>query len=164
MQVGAPNRANPEGSVLYRSAMNPKIQRNFEVFTPCDFIAAITQHIPDKSFQLVRYYGWYSNKMRGQREKRAAEEAKGAGLGVQVIDVSEHKLAPHRDEVSGAGPRRIPSAKWRELINPPSPRGYGGPSGRSDASSLVRRSFSVGGSAPSARRRCVSFHSLTTGR
>ena len=40
---------------------------NFEVFTPCDFIAAITQHIPDKSFQLVRYYGWYSNKMRGRR-------------------------------------------------------------------------------------------------
>ena len=27
----------------------------FEVFTPCDFIAAITQHIADKSFQLVRY-------------------------------------------------------------------------------------------------------------
>ncbi len=35
-------------------------------FTPCDFIAAISQHIPDKSFQLVRYYGLYSNKMRGQ--------------------------------------------------------------------------------------------------
>ena len=55
MQVSPPNRANPAGSVLYRSAMNPKIQRNFEVFSPCDFIGAITQHIPDKSFQLVRY-------------------------------------------------------------------------------------------------------------
>ena len=91
-------------SIIYRSAMNPKIQRNFEVFTPCDFIAAITQHIPDKSFQLVRYYGWYSNKMRGQRDKRAAEAAKAAGQTVQIIDVSGHK------------PRRIPSAKWRELI------------------------------------------------
>ena len=30
----------------------------------CDFIAAITQHIPDKRFQMARYYGWYSNKMR----------------------------------------------------------------------------------------------------
>jgi hypothetical protein len=104
MQVGAPNRANPEGSVLYRSALNPKIQRNFEVFSPCDFIAAITQHIPDKSFQLVRYYGWYSNKMRGQRDKRAAEEAEAAGRAVQIIEVPDHK------------PRRIPSAKWRELI------------------------------------------------
>ena len=42
--------------------------------------------------------------MRGQRDKRAAEEAKAAGQAVQIIDVSGHK------------PRRIPSAKWRELI------------------------------------------------
>lgn len=42
--------------------------------------------------------------MRGQRDKHAAEEAAAAGQGVQVINVSEHK------------PRRIPSAKWRELI------------------------------------------------
>ena len=43
--------------------------------------------------------------MRGQRDKRAAEETlAAAGKAVEVIDVSEHK------------PRRIPSAKWRELI------------------------------------------------
>jgi len=104
MQVTEPNRANPDGSIIYRSGLNPKIQRHFEVFTPCDFIAAITQHIPDKSFHLVRYYGWYSNKMRGQRDKHAAEEAAAAGQAVQIIDVSDHN------------PRRIPSPKWRELI------------------------------------------------
>lgn len=27
-------------------------------------LAAITQHIPEKGAQMVRYYGWYSNKMR----------------------------------------------------------------------------------------------------
>jgi hypothetical protein len=98
-------RPNSSGdSIIYRSGMNPRIGRNFEVFSPCDFIAAITQHIPDKSFQLVRYYGWYSNKMRGQRDKHAAEEAKAAGQAVEIIDVSDHK------------PRRIPSPKWRELI------------------------------------------------
>jgi hypothetical protein len=42
--------------------------------------------------------------MRGQRDKQAVEEAKAAGNAVQIIDVSEHM------------PRRIPSAKWRELI------------------------------------------------
>ncbi len=63
MQVGAPSRAHPDGSIIYRSGLNPKNQRNFEVFTPCDFIAAITQHIPGKSFQLVRYYGWYSSRV-----------------------------------------------------------------------------------------------------
>ena len=52
-------RPNGSGdSIIYRSGINPKIGRNFEVFSPCDFIARITQHIPDKSFQLVRYYGW----------------------------------------------------------------------------------------------------------
>jgi hypothetical protein len=56
-------------SILYRSGMNAKIKRNFQVFSACDFIAAITQHIPDKRFQMVRYYGWYSNKMRGQRSR-----------------------------------------------------------------------------------------------
>ena len=92
------------GSILYRSGMNKKIGRNFEVFTPCDFIAAITQHIPDKSFQLVRYYGWYSNKMRGRRAKQADEEVQTEGDAVEVIDISAHE------------PRRIPSKKSRKLI------------------------------------------------
>src|SRR5690606_15455567 len=99
MEFKPPNAVNKDGTVIYRSGMNPKIRRNFEIFTPCDFIAAITQHIPDKSFQLVRYYGWYSNKMLGQRKKRAEEEkaAEEVVEGVEVIDVSEHQ------------PRRIPS-------------------------------------------------------
>ena len=104
MEFKHPNRVNAEGAVIYRSGMNPKINRNFQIFTPCDFIAAITQHIPDKSFQLVRYYGWYSNKVRGQRNKRVKEGAEELGEGVVVIDVSEHK------------PGRMPSKKWRDLI------------------------------------------------
>jgi hypothetical protein len=56
---------SPGDIVIYRSRLNAKINRNFEVFTPTDFLAAITQHIPDKGAQMVRYYGWYSNKMRG---------------------------------------------------------------------------------------------------
>jgi hypothetical protein len=104
VRLTADREAQADGCVIYRSGMNPKIHRNFEIFAPCDFIAAITQHIPDKSFQLVRYIGWYSNKMRGQRRKHTAEEALATGKAVEVIDVSEHE------------PRRIPSAKWRELI------------------------------------------------
>ena len=51
----------------------------------------------------MRYYGWYSNKMRGQRLERTDAEA-GAAPGGDIIDVSAFK------------PRRIPSRKWRELI------------------------------------------------
>ena len=36
MQVNEPDRRGFDGSVMYRSAMNVKIQRNFEVFTPSD--------------------------------------------------------------------------------------------------------------------------------
>ncbi len=47
-----------------------KNKKNFEVYTAEEFIAAITHHIPEKSFQMVRYYGWYSNKSRGMRLKQ----------------------------------------------------------------------------------------------
>jgi hypothetical protein len=47
--------------------------------------------------------------MRGQRNKRAAANAQSVvGTALAVMDVSDYL------------PRRIPSAKWRELINPPS--------------------------------------------
>ena len=32
-----------------------KNKKNFQIYTPEEFIAAITQHIPGKSFQMVRY-------------------------------------------------------------------------------------------------------------
>lgn len=44
------------GKVVYRSKMSHGWNKgNFEVFEALEFIAAITQHIPEKSFQLVRY-------------------------------------------------------------------------------------------------------------
>ena len=61
--------------------------------------------IPNKGFQVVRYYGWYSNRARGDRAKKEArdgEEVNPAGL--EVIDVADYH------------PPRIPSKKWRELI------------------------------------------------
>jgi hypothetical protein len=46
------------GTVIYRSKMtHGKNRKNFQVFEADEFITAITQHIPEKSFQLVRYYG-----------------------------------------------------------------------------------------------------------
>jgi hypothetical protein len=45
------------------------IPRNFEVFEPLDFLAEMTQHVPNKGEHQIRYYGHYSNKSRGVREK-----------------------------------------------------------------------------------------------
>jgi len=50
-------------------------RRNFQVFSALDFLAELTQHIPEKGEHLVRYYGWYSHRQRGIRAKlRKVEE------------------------------------------------------------------------------------------
>ena len=90
---------SPTDRVIYRSRLNAKINRNFEVFTATDFLAAITQHIPDKGAQMVRYYGWYSNKMRGVRHRGLPPE-----------------LVPHRPGLSPPPPIKLPSKRWRDLI------------------------------------------------
>jgi len=82
-----------EGKVLYRTGKSgvirfPKtgdpqlkagIPRNFQVFDPLDFIAEVTQHIPDKGEYQIRYYGWYSNKKRGMRSAKQIEKAQSEG-------------------------------------------------------------------------------------
>lgn len=95
-------------SVLYRSKMtHGKNRKNFEVFSPLEFIAAITQHIPEQSFQLVRYYGWYSNRMRGDRKRQQEPTEQDSTIqvtGSRVIEIKSYK------------PKRIPSLLWRACI------------------------------------------------
>lgn len=69
-------------TVIYRSkTSHGKNKKNFRVFSPLEFIAAITQRVSGSSFQLVRYYGWYSNRMRGDRKKQV-------GRGEDFITIS----------------------------------------------------------------------------
>ena len=60
----------------FPEAVSPELlagpKRNFQVFDPLDFLAEVTQHIPDAGEHLIRYYGWYSNKSRGLRAKAEA--------------------------------------------------------------------------------------------
>jgi hypothetical protein len=57
--------------------------------------------IPDKGAQMVRYYGWYSNKMRGGRQPAFSEETASKRLRPKIIQPP---------------PRRLPSKKWRDII------------------------------------------------
>lgn len=87
------------GMVVYKSKMtHRKIKggkKNFGIYAAQEFIASIRQHIPDKNFQLVRYYGWYSNRMRGDRLKieQVVHKNQQQELGdvIEVIDVSGYK-------------------------------------------------------------------------
>jgi hypothetical protein len=57
------------GEVIYRSKRNHATGRNWERYDAPAFIAAITQHIPQPRQHLVRYYGAYSNRARGELRK-----------------------------------------------------------------------------------------------
>lgn len=98
------------GQVIYQFKMtHGKNRKNFEVYKADAFIAAITQHIPQKSFQVVRYYGWYSNKSRGMRLKlgipRLGDPPPEESANVlEVIDMAEYQ------------PKKIPSKTWRDCI------------------------------------------------
>ena len=75
-----------DGKVLYRAnnpdctrypelgmelSLLPGMSRNYQVFDPLDFLASVTQHIPNKGDHQIRYYGYYSNKSRGMRKDKA---------------------------------------------------------------------------------------------
>jgi hypothetical protein len=51
-----------------------KTSRSQEVFSALDWLARLVTHIPSKGEQLVRYYGYYSNKSRGVRNKSNDEK------------------------------------------------------------------------------------------
>jgi hypothetical protein len=78
-----------------------KNKENFEVFNAGEFIAAITQHIPEKNFQLVRYCGWYSNRSRGDQQKR--DQLKSHESSAEINDAIEVL------HISECRPKKIPS-------------------------------------------------------
>jgi len=97
-------KVTEDGRVVYRAGKSqcvryPKpgderlregVSRNFQVFAALEFLAEVTQHIPDKGQHLIHYFGWYSNKERGMRKKRAPvihetmRDEEGAGDGAFI--------------------------------------------------------------------------------
>jgi len=88
------------GAVIYCSKMSHGgNKKNFQTFSALEFIAAITSHIPYRLMQITRYYGWYSNRMRGDRLKAEAEVGESEEQGSEESDVII---------VSGFKPKKIP--------------------------------------------------------
>jgi hypothetical protein len=52
-------------AVLYRSRMNPALGRNFEAMDPLEWLARMSDHIPDPGQHRTLFYGEYSNRVRG---------------------------------------------------------------------------------------------------
>ena len=84
------------------------VARNFQVFEPLDFLAEITQHIPNKSEHPIRYYGYYSNKARGQRTQQAAAQTAGAN--------TSGKETPSAPPISSNTPGQSPADQPPPII------------------------------------------------
>ena len=63
---------SPDGivKVIYQS----KDGRTSKTFGAIDWLAQLTTHIPGKNEQMVRYYGYYSDKSRGLHRKAGKED------------------------------------------------------------------------------------------
>ena len=77
------------------------VSRNFEILEPLDFLAEITQHIPEPRAHTINYFGWYSNKSRGMRAK------------LHVDPVVKEYLEIHDDDTPH---RKLCRSRWAALI------------------------------------------------
>ncbi|MBE3128100.1 MAG: transposase [Actinobacteria bacterium] len=59
------NYVREESRVIYKSKDGVSTRQ----FDAVDFIASLVSHIPNKSEQMVRYLGFFSNVCRGKRKK-----------------------------------------------------------------------------------------------
>jgi len=106
-------RVTDQGQVIYLAEKNapqrfPKpasenlfgdISRNFQVLDPLDFIAELTQHIPEARRHLVRYFGFYSCKARGLRAKANSDQG-------NVVEIDDNRTPrPH-----------LARSRWAALI------------------------------------------------
>jgi hypothetical protein len=83
--------------------------RNFQVFDPLDFLAEVTQHIPDLGAHLLRYYGWCSNKTRGQRAQRQPSAGAGTRIPARSLSAREARKGWARLRAARTGRRRSSS-------------------------------------------------------
>jgi len=49
-------------------------KKTTKTFDALDWLAQLVTHIPNKGEQMVRYYGYYSNKSRGMRIKAGKDD------------------------------------------------------------------------------------------
>ncbi len=68
--IAADDSTDGMAKVLYES----KDGKATKTFDALDWLAQLVTHIPTKGEQMVRYYGFYSNKSRGLRKKTGTDD------------------------------------------------------------------------------------------
>jgi hypothetical protein len=68
--IAAKDSSDRVAKVIYQS----KDAKTTKTFDALDWLAQLVSHIPNKGEQMVRYYGFYSNKSRGLRKKAGTDD------------------------------------------------------------------------------------------
>ena len=68
--IAADESVGGTAKVIYES----KDAKTSKTFDALDWLAQLVTHIPNKGEQMVRYYGFYSNKSRGLRKKAGTDD------------------------------------------------------------------------------------------
>jgi hypothetical protein len=68
--ISAADTADGLAKVVYTS----KDRRESQTVNALDWLAQLVTHIPNRGEQMVRYYGYYSNKARGMRQKAECDD------------------------------------------------------------------------------------------
>ena len=66
--------ANDSSDGLSKVIYQSKDGTSKKTFDALDWLAQLVIHIPNKGEQMVRYYGFYSNKSRGLRKKAGTDD------------------------------------------------------------------------------------------
>ena len=65
-----------QGVVVYRSKLHATLKRNHQLMLGAEWLKLLIRHIPDRGEHLVRYYGWYSSRCRGERRRGCLKHQK----------------------------------------------------------------------------------------
>jgi len=97
-----------QGKVLVQTPYDPRTgQRTFEL-DDLELIRRLCAQIPAPRQHLVRYFGWYSSRARGDRGRRKSEEGDSGAPRPEVRTDAEH-----RDDSPAARSRR---RSWARLL------------------------------------------------
>lgn len=100
-----------KGKVFYKTKYNDYFKENVKLFDVCNFIAELTQHIPQKGKHLIRYYGLYSSRTKGKNKENGVNDK----FGVNVSEVQE-KEACDELEITVYGSSKKSKQTWAKLI------------------------------------------------
>jgi len=65
-----------QNAVLYHSKMNPGLGRNFEAMDPLEWLARLSDHIPDPRKHRTFFYSYYASRTRAARNQDRKPRAK----------------------------------------------------------------------------------------